>query len=53
MTALERHPTDWEHLVLQMIEATQEAITHATLHKTHHTATQGHYEKAEAGWLPL
>lgn len=49
MTVLERYPIDWEHLVLQMIEATQEAIADASLHKTHHTATQGQPEKAEAG----
>lgn len=49
MLALEKYPADWEGLITQMIEATQEAIVDASLHKVRHTALQGQQEKTCPG----
>ncbi len=44
-----RHIPAWEHLLAQMIEGTQQAITDATLQKTRHTLTNGTLEKTAPG----
>lgn len=45
-----RHVAAWEHLLAQVIEGTEQAITDASLQKTRHTLTNGTLEKtAPAG----
>ncbi len=43
---IDKHPSSWQDLVVQMIAATKEAITDASLQKKHlHTAVKGRHEK--------